>query len=346
MFFKKTLTIPFLTTLTLTASGASAANAPIELVGSTTVYPYAAISADTFVENHDFAYPEVAPVGSTEGISSFCTETGSADIALSSRKIKATELATCATNGVTKIIEVKIGYDGLVFANSRDNPRFDFTPADWFLALAAEVPSSEGLIANTAETWQQVNTSLPDIKIRTILPAPHFGTREVFDKKMMLQGCKDSGAFALMMSANDGDAAAASQDCLTLRTGPFVTEEQGSMHDVVPVVASSDTAIAVTSLGLFESNARDLRASRINGVIPSNETIANGAYPVSRPMFMYVKQGNIGIKPGLKEYVQTVVSDELSGPEGFLTNFGLVPDPDLAATQQRVAQEEVMRLSN
>lgn len=346
MFFNKSQTIPILTTLTLTASGASAANAPIELVGSTTVYPYAAISADTFVENHDFAYPEVAPVGSTEGISSFCTETGSADIALSSRKIKAAELATCATNGVTKIIEVKIGYDGLVFANSRDNPRFDFTPADWFLALAALVPSSEGLVPNTAETWQQVNTSLPDIKIRTILPATHFGTREVFDKKMMLQGCKDSGAFALMISANDGDAAAASQDCLALRTGSFVTEEQGSMHDVVPVVASSDTAIAVTSLGLFESNARDLRASRINGVIPSNETIASGAYPVSRPMFMYVKQGNIGSKPGLKEYVQTVVSDELSGPEGFLTNFGLVPDPDLAATQQRVAQEEVMRLSN
>ena len=346
MFSIKTLKIPFLTAFTFTCAAAQATNSPIELVGSTTVYPYAAISADTFVENHNFAYPEVAPVGSTEGITSFCAGHGSADIALSSRKIKAAELATCATNGVTKIIEVKIGYDGLVFANSRDNPRFDFTPADWFLALAAEVPSGEDLIPNTAETWQHVNTSLPETKIRAIVPAPHFGTREVFDKKMMLQGCKDSGAFALFVAANEGDAAAASKDCTTLRSGVYVTEEQGSMHDVVPMVANSDTAIAVTSLGLFESNTSDLRASRVNGVNPSNESIASGAYPVSRPMFMYVKQGNIGTKPGLKEYVQTVVSDELSGPEGFLTNFGLVPDPELRATQKRVAQEEIMPLSN
>lgn len=338
---KTVLTPLFSFALTLYA-GAALANDPLTVAGSSTVFPYAAMSADAFVENHDFAYPEVTAGGSSTGLKMFCEGVGAdtLDIAMASRSIKATEIANCADNGVNDIIEVRIGYDGLVFANGVDNPSFSFVPADWYGALAARVMVNGVLRDNIATRWSEVNNTLPDVEISTYIPSAQHGTREVFDLKMLLEGCKATGAYEAFMTENGGDRKAASASCTSLRSGSFAQEQEGGAKEILERIRGSQSAIGVVSLGFFDTNASALQASTINGVEANAENIATGVYPVSRPLFMYVKQANIAETPGIKEFVLTVLSDEMSGPGGFLTLFGLVSDPKLQETRDKVINEE------
>ena len=324
------------------AASSAQASDPLQVAGSSTVYPYAAMSADAFVENHDFAYPEVEAGGSSTGLRMFCEGTGAdtLDIALASRRIKASEVSGCASNGVNDIIEVRIGYDGLVFANSADNAAFSFVPADWYNALAAQVVINGQLTANSASRWSEVNATLPDVEIVTYIPSSKHGTREVFDLKMLLEGCKATGAYDAFMTQNGGDRKAASASCMSLRDGGYAQEQEGGATEILDRIRGSQSAIGVVSLGFYETNASALQASLINGVAASADNIASGTYPVSRPLFMYVKQANIEVTPGIKEYVLTVLSDEMSGPDGFLTLFGLVSDPELQKTREKVINEE------
>ena len=329
--------------LTTTALASTAyADDPLTVAGSSTVFPYAAMSADTFVENNDFPYPDVSAGGSSTGLKMFCEGTGAdtLDIALASRSIRAAEIADCSNNGVNDIIEVRIGYDGLVFANSVDNPSFSFVPADWYRALAARVIVNGALTENSATRWSEVNGSLPDVEISAYIPSAQHGTREVFDLKMLLEGCKATGAYEVFLEENGGDRKAANNSCISLRPGTFAQEQEGGAREILERIRGSQSAIGVVSLGFFETNINALQANSINGVDATAENIASGAYPVARPLFMYVKQANIAVTPGVKEYVLTVLSDEMSGPGGFLTLFGLVSDPKLQETRDKVINEE------
>jgi len=314
----------------LTLPGAAFARDQIMMTGSSTVLPFANIVAESFGQNTDFKTPVVEGGGSGAGIAKFCesADENSVDIANSSRKIKSGELATCTKNGVKNVKEVRIGYDGIVFASDVNGPSFAFTPSDWFHALAAEVVIDGKLVPNPYTKWSEVDKSLPDQEILAFIPGSKHGTREVFDLNVIDKGCKvfkDSDKF----KARDGKTAG----CLALRTDGRVVEIDGDYTETLARLKSNPTGVGVFGLSFYENNMDTLKVAPFQGVIPSKETISTGKYRVSRPLFMYVKTQHIGVVPGLQEFVQFFLSDDMAGAGGSLDEAGLVVDPALAKTQ-------------
>ena len=317
----------------------------IQVAGSSTVLPYASIAAEAFGENFDFPTPVVASGGSSAGLQQFCEGVGldTVDIANASRPIRDGEIETCAANGVTDIIEVRIGYDGIVFASKSDGPAFTaFTPAQWYQALAAEVVKDGALVPNPARTWAEVDPNLPDAPILAFVPGTKHGTREVFEEKVILQGCEDSGALETIAGLKDGDEDAATDACVKLRTDGASVDIDGDYTETLARIESDPNGIGVFGLAFYENNTNVLKVATMSGVTPSTETIASGEYPVSRPLFFYLKKAHIGEVPGLKEFAEFFVSDAVAGPNGPLSAYGLVSDPELAATQQKLADEETL----
>ncbi|MBP7002397.1 substrate-binding domain-containing protein [Amaricoccus sp.] len=317
----------------------------IQIAGSSTVLPYAAIVAEAFGENFDLPTPVVASGGSSAGLQQFCAGVGldTIDIANSSRPIRESEVATCVANGVADIVEVRIGYDGIVFASRTDGPAFSaFTPAQWHEALAAEVVVDGKLVANPHKTWDQVDASLPAAPILAFVPGTKHGTREVFEEKVIAQGCEDSGALEAIAALKGGDEKAAHDACVKLRTDGAAVDIDGDYTETLARIQGDPNGIGVFGLAFYENNTNVLKVATINGVTPSTATIASGEYPVSRPLFFYLKKAHIPEIAGLKEFAEFFVSDAVAGPDGPLTAYGLVSDPDLAATQARVASEETL----
>ncbi|WP_295044999.1 substrate-binding domain-containing protein [uncultured Paracoccus sp.] len=323
---------------------AAAARDQVQVSGSSTVLPYSTIVAEAFGENADFPVPVVESGGTGGGLQKFCEGVGAntIDIANASRPIRDGERETCTANGVTDIMEVRIGYDGIVFANAAAGPDFAYTPADWFNALSAKVVKDGQIVDNTATSWSDVNPDLPQQEILAFVPGTKHGTREVFEEKVILQGCEDSGAMeAFTASGMDEDAA--EEACMTLRTDGRSVDIDGDYTETLARIESSPNGIGVFGLSFYENNTDKLKVGTISGVSPSTETIASGEYPVSRPLFFYVKKAHIGEIAGLKEFVEFFVSDAIAGPDGPLAQYGLVSDPELAATQEAVAAETTMQ---
>lgn len=322
----------------------AAARDQIQVSGSSTVLPYSTIVAELFGENMDFPVPVVESGGTGGGLQKFCEGVGAntIDIANASRPIRDGERETCTANGVTDIIEVRIGYDGIVFANSANGPDFAYTPADWFNALSAKVVRDGQVVDNTAANWNEVNPDLPEQEILAFVPGTKHGTREVFEEKVILAGCEESGAMeAFVASGMDEDAA--EQACMTLRTDGRAVDIDGDYTETLARIESSPNGIGVFGLSFYENNTDKLKVGTINGVTPSTETIASGEYPVSRPLFFYVKKAHLGEIQGLQEFVEFFVADEIAGPDGPLAEYGLVSDPELAATQEAVAAGTTMQ---
>lgn len=336
------LTATALSVIALSAT-AAAARDQIQIAGSSTVLPYATIVAEAFGENTDFPTPVVESGGSSAGLKKFCEGVGenTVDIANASRAIKDSEIETCAANGVTDIIEVRIGYDGIVFANASSGPDFVYTPADWFNALSAKTVKDGEIVDNTAANWSEVNPDLPDQDILAFVPGTKHGTREVFEEKVMLAGCEESGAMEVF-AAEMGDEDEAETACMTLRTDGKSVDIDGDYTETLARIESDPNGIGVFGLSFYENNTDKLKVGTMSGVTPSTETIASGEYPVSRPLFFYVKKQHIGEIQGLKEYAEFFVADQLAGPDGPLAEYGLVSDPELAATQEAVANETTM----
>ena len=333
-------------TLAIAAVSATAAVARdnVQVAGSSTVLPYASIVAEAFGENTDFPTPVVESGGSSAGLKAFCEGVGenTIDVANASRAIKSSEIEKCAANGVTDIIEVRIGYDGIVFASDINGNSFEFTPSDWFLALAAELPVDGAMVANPNTKWNEVNANFADQQIQAFIPGTKHGTREVFDEKVILQGCEDTGAMAAILEINGGDEDAAEEACMSIRTDGVSVDIDGDYTETLARIAADTNGIGVFGLAFYENNTDKLQVATMNGVVPSTESIAAAEYPVSRPLYFYIKAAHIGAIPGLKEYAQFFVSDELAGPDGPLAAYGLVSDPELAATQAIVANEVTM----
>jgi phosphate transport system substrate-binding protein len=322
----------------------AAARDQIQISGSSTVLPYSTIVAEVFGENMDFPVPVVESGGTGSGLQKFCEGVGAntIDIANASRPIRDAERETCTANGVTDIMEVRIGYDGIVFASAANGPDFAYTPADWFNALSAKVVRDGQVVDNTAANWNEVNPDLPAQEILAFVPGTKHGTREVFEEKVILAGCEESGAMeAFVASGMDEDAA--EEACTTLRTDGRAVDIDGDYTETLARIESSPNGIGVFGLSFYENNTDKLKVGTIGGVTPSTETISSGEYPVSRPLFFYAKAAHIGEIQGLKEFLEFFVSDEIAGPDGPLAEYGLVSDPELAATQQAVANGTVMQ---
>ena len=321
----------------------------IQVAGSSTVLPYATIVAEAFGENFDFPTPVVEGGGSGAGRKKMCEGVGETtiDIANSSSRIKQSDIDLCATNGVAEIMEVRFGYDGIVFASDIGGADFALTPADVYGALAKTVAKDGALAANAAKQWSDVNATLPAQDILAFIPGTKHGTREVFDIELLEEGCKATGAYDLFLAASTGADDDAKKDeaaekCLEVRTDGASVDIDGDYTETLARIAANKTAVGVFGLSFYQNNTDKLKVATINGVVPSVETISKGDYPVSRPLYFYVKKAHLGVIPGLKEYVEFFVSDDMAGPDGPLAAYGLVSDPELAATQAAVAAETPM----
>lgn len=337
--------------IAIAAASATAAMARdnVQVAGSSTVLPYAMIVAEAFGENFDFPTPVVEGGGSGAGRKKLCEGVGenTIDIANSSSRIKQSDIDLCKTNGVEEIMEVRIGYDGIVFASDLNGADFALTPADVYGALAANVAKDGAIAPNSAKTWADVNASLPAQDILAFIPGTKHGTREVFDVKLLEEGCKATGAYDLFLAASTGaddDAKKeeAVDNCLKVRTDGASVDIDGDYTETLSRIDANKNAVGVFGLSFYQNNTDKLKVATIDGVVPSVETISSGDYPVSRPLYFYVKKAHLGVIPGLKEYIEFFVSDDMAGPDGPLAAYGLVSDPELAKTQEAVAAETPM----
>ena len=326
------------------AATTAAARDQVQVAGSSTVLPYASIVAEAFGENFDFPTPVIESGGSSAGLKRFCQGVGTehTDVANASRKIREKEIKACAENGVTDIIEVRIGYDGIVFASQISGPSYTaFTPSDIFNALAPKVMVDGTLVDNPHTQWSDFNADLPAADILAFIPGTKHGTREVFEEKVIAAGCEATGAFEAMMAAgmSEDDAEDA---CLEVRTDGKSVDIDGDYTETLARIDANSNGIGVFGLAFYENNTDKLKVATMSGVAPSTETIATGEYPVSRPLFFYIKKAHIGVIPGLQEYADFFVSNEIAGPDGPLAQYGLVSDPELMKTQEAVSSGMTM----
>ena len=311
----------------------------VQVAGSSTVLPYATIVAEAFGENFEFPTPVVEGGGSGAGRKKMCEGVGpnTIDIANSSSKIKGSDVDLCASNGIDDIMEVRFGYDGIVFASDINGPEFAFTPSDWYNGLAQQVVVDGALVDNPHTMWSDVNPDLPAQEILAFIPGTKHGTREVFDVKVLEAGCEATGAMEAIMAANGGDEDATEDACMDLRADGRSVDIDGDYTETLARLDANPESIGVFGLSFYENNTDKLRVATMGGVTPNTDTVASGEYPVSRPLFFYVKLAHLGVIPGLQEYIDFFVSDEIAGPDGPLAAYGLVSDPELAKTQDMVA---------
>lgn len=302
-FNKETTLKTLIAVLSLAVSTSVLARDSIQIAGSSTVLPFASIVAEEFGQSFSqFKTPTVGSGGSSGGIRQFCTGTGpnTIDIANSSRKIKDKEIAACADKGVKDIVEIKIGYDGIVLASRRDSNKFVLSTDHIAKAVLGD-----------AKNWKEIDPSLPDQEIMLIIPASNHGTREVFEHQGL--NCK--------------------KNC-SIRKDGRVIEVAGDYTETLAKLNVDKNAIGVFGLSFYDSNRDKLQVASINGVIPSVKTIETGEYPISRPLYFYIKGQHIGLIPGLKEYARFFVSDNISGPGSVLDQAGLVPLNDKERQEQ------------
>ncbi|KEQ04110.1 MULTISPECIES: substrate-binding domain-containing protein [Pseudorhizobium] len=328
----------------MATSGVAAARDQIQIAGSSTVLPYASIVAEAFGENFEHPTPVVESGGSGAGRKKLCEGVGenTIDIANSSSRISQSDIDTCKANGVAEIQEVRIGYDGIVFASDINGAEYAFTPADWHAALAAKVVKDGKLVENPNKNWSDIRSDLPEQPILAFIPGTKHGTREVFDEKVIVAGCEENGTFEALAAENAGDKKAAAKACMQLRTDGVSVDIDGDYTETLSRIDANKNAIGVFGLSFYQNNTDKLRVATMGGVEPTVETIAAGEYPVSRPLYFYVKNAHLDVIPGLQEYVEFFVSDEIAGPNGPLAEYGLVSDPELAKTQEAVKNRTPM----
>ena len=318
--------------ISLTAANtvsAQSARDYIYIVGSSTVYPFSTVVAERFGRGTEFKTPKVESTGSGGGLKLFCDGVGVdyPDITNSSRAIKASEVDTCASNGVKEVIEVKIGYDGIVFANAMGATAVDLTLGEIFLALAKQVPGeADGdLIDNPYESWAQINPELPDVKIEVLGPPPTSGTRDAFVELAMEGGCR---SIPWINDLRSSDSDRYLSICHTIREDGAFIEAGENDNLIVQKLEANPNAFGIFGFSFLDQNAEKVKGAGINGVTPTFDAIADGDYPISRPLFFYAKKAHVGVIPGLREFLREFTSPRAWGEEGYLSERGLIPLPD------------------
>lgn len=315
-----------------TLAGPVAARDSISVVGSSTVYPFATVVAERFGKTSDFATPKIESTGSGGGIKLFCGSIGvdTPDIANASRRMKASELEQCKSNGVTEVVEVLIGYDGIAVANSINAEQMELTTKDLYLALAKNVPNpdgSEGLVANPYTMWSEVNSALPARKIEVLGPPPTSGTRDAFVELVMESGC---GEFAFIDALEDDAKDAA---CHAMREDGAYVEAGENDNLIVQKLEANPDAVGIFGFSFLDQNSDRVQSSKIDGFEATFDTIADGDYAVSRPLYFYVKAQHVGTVPGIAEYLAEFTSEQAMGEDGYLADKGMIPLDDEARAE-------------
>ena len=331
-------------TASVTLTNAAEARDQIRIVGSSTVFPFATAVAEEFGKTTGHKTPVVESTGSGGGLKLFCAGVGvdHPDVTNASRRIKTSEVERCAGNGVTDITEVKIGYDGIVLANSKATEPFSITLQQLFLALAKDVPSDGGMVPNPNQTWSDVDASLPAAKIEVLGPPPTSGTRDAFVELAMEGGCK---TFPDIKALKKQDKQAYKSICHAIREDGAFVEAGENDNLIVQKLDANPSAFGIFGYSFLEQNRDKVQGSSINGVEPDFDTISDGSYPVSRSMYFYVKKAHVGVIPGIDEFVATFTDEDAWGPYGYLADKGLIPLPDAEREAMRTQATSMAHLS-
>ena len=330
-------------TLAIATSGQAFARDQINIVGSSTVFPFSTTVAERFGKNTEFKTPVVESTGSGGGLKLFCSGIGerTPDITNASRRIKSSEVELCATNGVKEIVEVKIGFDGIVFANSRKAGVMEITRKEIFLALAKNVPDGEGKTKpNPYKLWSDINSALPATKIEVLGPPPTSGTRDAFVELAMEGGCKK---FDWVKALKKSDKSAYKTLCHTIREDGAFVEAGENDNLIVQKLEVNPNAFGIFGYSFLDQNSDKMQGSLVGGVAPTFENIADGAYPISRSLFFYVKKAHIGVVPGIEAYLAEFISEDAAGEDGYLADKGLIPMGEEEAEEWK---EKITNLQN
>ena len=350
----------------------------VSVVGSSTVYPFATVVAERFGRSSSFKAPKIESTGSGGGLKLFCKGVGAntPDITNASRRIKKSEYDSCQVNGVTAIVEVLVGFDGIAIANSRKSPQFKFSLQDLYLALAKDIPGADGrLVPNPNKTWKDVNASLPAQKIEVLGPPPTSGTRDAFAELALGGGAKTLADLKALrdLDADQVDDIKAMMaklgmpvgvyDALSEKKGKapkgkdlfktiaYAVREDGAYIEagendnlIVQKLEANPNALGIFGFSFLEENGDKVQGSEVNGVAPSFDSISTGDYPVSRPLYFYVKGAHVGKIPGIQEYAMEFTSNKAMGEDGYLTDRGLIPLSDDELKQVQVDVKELKSL--
>jgi phosphate transport system substrate-binding protein len=322
----------------LMAGPALAARDYISIVGSSTVYPFSTVVAEQFGKASGGKTPKIESTGTGGGFKLFCGGVGveHPDISNASRAIKESEMKSCADNGVKEIVEVKVGYDGIAIANAKAAPEFKMSTKDIFLALAKEVPDPKDpskMIANPYKTWKDVNAELPANKIEVLGPPPTSGTRDAFLELVMEVGAEKIDSLKALKKA---DSKAFAKVFNTIREDGAYVEAGENDNLIIQKLQSNPNALGIFGFSFLDQNTDTVKGATIDGKAPTFEGIADGSYPVSRPLFFYVKKAHVEVIPGIKGYLAEFTSEKAWGKDGYLADKGLIAMPD--AERKKVAE--------
>ena len=317
----------FATAMGVAMTSQAASRDHISVVGSSTVYPFSTTVAERFGRSTNFKAPKVESTGTGGGFKLFCSGVGVQfpDMTNASRAIKDSERASCAENNVTDIIEVLIGYDGIVIANAIKAPQFNVTRKDLFLALAKSVPNPKGgdsLVPNPYKTWKDVNASLPASKIEVLGPPPTSGTRDAFLEMAMEGGCQ---TFDWVKALEKADKDKYKGICHEIREDGAYIEAGENDNLIVQKLNANPNALGIFGFSFLDQNSDKVKAAHVDGKEPTFDSIADASYPISRPLFFYVKKAHIGVVPGIAEYLAEFTSEKAWGDDGYLTEKGMIP---------------------
>ncbi len=329
------------------ASVQAAARDYISIVGSSTVYPFSTVVAEQYGKATKFKTPKIESTGTGGGMKLFCAGVGveHPDITNASRAIKKSEYDTCQQNGVKDIIEIKIGYDGIAIANSKKATQLQLTLRDIFLALAKEVPDPKGgdrVVPNPYKTWKDVNPALPANKIEVLGPPPTSGTRDAFAELALEGGCS---TFGWIKDLKKKDEDQFKRICMTVREDGAYIEAGENDNLIVQKLESNPNAVGVFGYSFLDQNRDYVQGSIVDGVAAEYEAIAEGKYPISRPLFFYVKKAHIGVIPGIAEFLKEFSSEKAWGPESYLSDRGLISMPDAERAKYRDAAVKLIPMS-
>ncbi|WP_035237600.1 substrate-binding domain-containing protein [Desulfobacter vibrioformis] len=331
----------------ISQTSAGTARDYISIVGSSTVYPFATVVAENFGKKTRFKTPKIESTGSGGGHKLFGAGIGveHPDITNSSARITKSQLEKDFRNGVKEVVEVKIGYDGIVVANSRQAMLFRLARKDLFLGLAKHVPvpgNKGALQPNPYKTWKQINPLLPDAKIEVFGPPPTSGTRDAFVELAMEGG---ANAFAWIAKLKKTDKKRYKVICHTLREDGAFIEAGENDNLIVDKLSKSPEALGIFGFSFLDQNTDKIQGSFIDGVQPTFEAISDGSYPVSRPLYFYIKKAHVNTIPGMREYLAEFTSEAAWGDEGYLTTKGLIPMPGEERQHYRNVVKELTPLT-
>ncbi len=317
-------------------SNTAFAGEQIRAAGSSTVYPFVTVAAEEFGRNTKFKTPIIESTGTGGGFKLFCAGAGSdtPDLSNASRAIKKSEEELCAKNGVKGITEIKIGYDGIVIANAVGSKKFNLTKKQLFLALARKIPVVGKLVKNTNKKWSDIDSKLPAKKIEVYGPPPTSGTRDAFVELVMQKACVNLPEF----KSEYPNKKSRKKACHVLREDGAFIEAGENDNLIVQKLKNNPDALGIFGFSFLDQNASSVQGSSIDGVQPTFENISSGKYPVSRPLFVYLKDSHVSKTPGLGKFVRELVSDNAIGEDGYLIEKGLIPlkQSELSAIQKTI----------